>query len=132
MRRLEKDFVTRTHARHTVYFVLPASAMDVLKSALMAAESLVVSTTTVTVKGLDMNATPGTGLARKALSSIAIAAVAATCMVSGGVTSSAATTQRGDVSSATKEWKARSADSVVSATKEWKAYTASPPSTKEW
>lgn len=63
-----------------------------------------------------MNVTRAPRQARKVLTSIAIAAVAATCMVSSGATHSASGTHHSDVSSATKEWTS----------------TTTTPSTKEW
>jgi hypothetical protein len=79
--------------------------------------------------------TSATQTTRRVLTGLAVAAVAATCMVSSGVTTSASGTHRSPVSSATKEWKARSArdaTNVVSATKEYRSVALSAPSTKEW
>ena len=61
--------------------------------------------------------------ARKILTATAVAALAATCMVSANTTNSAAAQQRADVAQATKEWKAPTpkGQNVVLATKEWKA-----------
>jgi hypothetical protein len=68
--------------------------------------------------------------ARKILTAVAVAVVAATCLVSANTTSSAAGHQRTDVAQATKEWKkSPSTSNVVMATKEWKSAT---PQTKEW
>ena len=68
-----------------------------------------------------MNQTPAAGLTRKVLTSIAVAAVAATCMVSSGAGASAAGSHRHDVSSATKEWKGYTTTTAVRV-----------PTTKEW
>jgi hypothetical protein len=66
-----------------------------------------------------MTVTRAPRLARRVLTGIAIAAVAATCMVSSGVTTSAAGTHRQDVSSATKEWKSMTLTVTAPSTKEW-------------
>ena len=68
---------------------------------------------------------------RKTLTATAVAAVAVTMLGSGATIGSAAGHQhQTGVSQATKEWKAKPANTnVVLATKEWKGAT---PATKEW
>ena len=82
-----------------------------------------------------MNVTRASHLARRVLTSVAIAAVAATCMVSSGVTTATSSSHQSPASSATKEWKASSshdATNVLAATKEYRSIALSAPSTKEW
>ncbi len=81
-----------------------------------------------------MNVTTSARLVRKVLTGVAVATVAATCLVSSGASASPST-HRSDASSATKEWKARSSSDVLSATKVWKTYTSTSSTaskTKEW
>ena len=82
-----------------------------------------------------MFTTSATQTTRRVLTGLVVAATAATCMASSGVTASASGTHQPTVSSATKEWKASSsrvATSVVSATKEYRSVALSSASTKEW
>jgi hypothetical protein len=72
---------------------------------------------------------------RKFLTAVAVAAVAATCMVSAGTVSAVAGHDRSGVTQATKEWKRPAAQAdLVLATKEWKTPTrlTSGSKTKEW
>ena len=82
-----------------------------------------------------MNLHPAPRRSRKFLTALAVAAVAATCMVSGGTVSAAVGHDRGAVTQATKEWKRPAAQAdLVLATKEWKTPTqlAVGSKTKEW
>jgi hypothetical protein len=82
-----------------------------------------------------MSITTATHPTRRVLTGIAVAAVAATCLVCSGATVSASGAHRADVSSATKEWKSSSAHdakNVVSATKEYRSLSLTKPATKEW
>jgi Spy/CpxP family protein refolding chaperone len=82
-----------------------------------------------------MSITSAAHTTRRVLTGLAVAAVAATCMVSSGVTAATSTTHQSPASSATKEWKASSshdATNVLSATKEYRSIALGAPSTKEW
>jgi hypothetical protein len=80
-----------------------------------------------------MSVTRALTLARRILTASAVTAIAATCLATSvGTSSTAAGQHRGDVTHATKEWKAPSARDVTLATKEWKVQTSTVVTTKEW